>query len=238
MTHVFVAPHPDDVALSCGGLIASLREVGQNVAIITVFSGNAGTDGTDQLPARGAGVRVEDVVAVDRGVQPQRDPARLPAADQLGGRRRVARGDPGRYRCGRQALLAAVVVVPTCQHPQRVAGRPAGHRRALDAGRGADRGGRRRGVGRRPDGAAPARRRALRLLRRGVDRVPRPARRGLPRLPGRRRSYSVRRSRATSGRPSSFVARSTGSSRSRSTSRSASAGTSTTGCAAMPASTS
>ena len=39
MTHVFVAPHPDDVALSCGGLIASLRELGQNVAIITVFSG-------------------------------------------------------------------------------------------------------------------------------------------------------------------------------------------------------
>ena len=23
MTHVFVAPHPDDVALSCGGLIAN-----------------------------------------------------------------------------------------------------------------------------------------------------------------------------------------------------------------------
>jgi LmbE family N-acetylglucosaminyl deacetylase len=44
MTHVFVAPHPDDVALSCGGLIASLRELGQNVAIVTVFSGN-GTDG-------------------------------------------------------------------------------------------------------------------------------------------------------------------------------------------------
>jgi len=47
MTHVFVAPHPDDVALSCGGLIASLRELGQNVAIITVFSGNTplGEDG-------------------------------------------------------------------------------------------------------------------------------------------------------------------------------------------------
>ncbi len=44
MTHVFVAPHPDDVALSCGGLIASLRELGQNVTIITVFSGN-GADG-------------------------------------------------------------------------------------------------------------------------------------------------------------------------------------------------
>ena len=39
MTHVFVAPHPDDVALSCGGLIASLRELGQNVTIITVYSG-------------------------------------------------------------------------------------------------------------------------------------------------------------------------------------------------------
>jgi LmbE family N-acetylglucosaminyl deacetylase len=45
MTHVFVAPHPDDVALSCGGLIASLRELGQNVAIITVFSGNGPLDG-------------------------------------------------------------------------------------------------------------------------------------------------------------------------------------------------
>ena len=39
MTHVFIAPHPDDVALSCGGLIASLRELGQNVTIITVYSG-------------------------------------------------------------------------------------------------------------------------------------------------------------------------------------------------------
>ncbi len=45
MTHVFVAPHPDDVALSCGGLIASLRELGQNVTIITVFSGNGTNDG-------------------------------------------------------------------------------------------------------------------------------------------------------------------------------------------------
>ncbi len=42
MTHVFVAPHPDDVALSCGGLIGSLRELGQNVAILSVFSGAGG----------------------------------------------------------------------------------------------------------------------------------------------------------------------------------------------------
>ena len=44
MTHVFVSPHPDDVALSCGGLIASLRELGQNVAILTVFSGNGSAE--------------------------------------------------------------------------------------------------------------------------------------------------------------------------------------------------
>jgi LmbE family N-acetylglucosaminyl deacetylase len=47
MTHVFVAPHPDDVALSCGGLIASLRELGQNVAIVTVFSGSGGGNGAE-----------------------------------------------------------------------------------------------------------------------------------------------------------------------------------------------
>lgn len=44
MTHVFVAPHPNDVALSCGGLIASLRELGQNVTILTVFSGDGSVD--------------------------------------------------------------------------------------------------------------------------------------------------------------------------------------------------
>jgi LmbE family N-acetylglucosaminyl deacetylase len=45
MAHVFVAPHPDDVALSCGGLIASLREIGQSVTILTVFSGS-GSNGS------------------------------------------------------------------------------------------------------------------------------------------------------------------------------------------------
>ena len=44
MTHVFIAPHPDDVALSCGGLIASLRELGQNVTILTLFSGAGDAD--------------------------------------------------------------------------------------------------------------------------------------------------------------------------------------------------
>ncbi len=41
MTHIFISPHPDDAALSCGGLIASLRELGQNVTIVSVFSGGA-----------------------------------------------------------------------------------------------------------------------------------------------------------------------------------------------------
>jgi LmbE family N-acetylglucosaminyl deacetylase len=40
VAHVFIAPHPDDAALSCGGLIASLRELGQNVTILTVYSGS------------------------------------------------------------------------------------------------------------------------------------------------------------------------------------------------------
>ena len=44
MTHVFIAPHPDDVALSCGGLIAGLRELGQNVAILTLYSGARSMD--------------------------------------------------------------------------------------------------------------------------------------------------------------------------------------------------
>jgi LmbE family N-acetylglucosaminyl deacetylase len=44
MTHVFVAPHPDDVALSCGGLIASLRELGQTVTILTLYSGTGAGD--------------------------------------------------------------------------------------------------------------------------------------------------------------------------------------------------
>ncbi|MEO8626169.1 MAG: PIG-L family deacetylase [Candidatus Limnocylindrales bacterium] len=45
MTHVFVSPHPDDIALSCGGLVASLRELGQSVTILTVYSGDSGESG-------------------------------------------------------------------------------------------------------------------------------------------------------------------------------------------------
>jgi LmbE family N-acetylglucosaminyl deacetylase len=37
--NVFVSPHPDDAALSCGGLIARLRARGEPVAIVTLFCG-------------------------------------------------------------------------------------------------------------------------------------------------------------------------------------------------------
>jgi LmbE family N-acetylglucosaminyl deacetylase len=49
MTHVFVSPHPDDIALSCGGLVASLRDLGQSVTILTVFSGTGSTAGNGAL---------------------------------------------------------------------------------------------------------------------------------------------------------------------------------------------
>jgi LmbE family N-acetylglucosaminyl deacetylase len=59
VTHVFVSPHPDDAALSCGGLIASLREIGQNVTIITVFSASAAGQGVTpyQRDALGFGTK-------------------------------------------------------------------------------------------------------------------------------------------------------------------------------------
>jgi LmbE family N-acetylglucosaminyl deacetylase len=40
MTTVFLSPHPDDAALSCGGLIALLRARGVPVTIVSVFSGS------------------------------------------------------------------------------------------------------------------------------------------------------------------------------------------------------
>ncbi len=50
MTHVFVAPHPDDIALSCGGLIASLRDLGQTVTILTIYSGSGSSAGNGGRP--------------------------------------------------------------------------------------------------------------------------------------------------------------------------------------------
>ena len=139
MTHVFVAPHPDDVALSCGGLIASLRELGQTVTILTVFSGDGASDRLTpyQREALGFGSKAlwPNTEAFNRSdIEADWPTAALVpswAAD-----RGPARGDAGRRRRRGQALLAAIVVVPPGEHPQRIARRPAGHRRRADAGRG------------------------------------------------------------------------------------------------------
>ena len=142
----------------------------------------------DGLPARGARVRVEGALAGDRGVQPKLRPRRLPdsrAGPLLGGRRGAARCDPGRCRCRRQAVLAALVLVSAGERPQRVAGRPAGDGRPADPGRHPDRRRHRGRLGGRPDGATTRRGRALRLLRRGLDHLPGPAGCRLPRLRGR-----------------------------------------------------
>jgi LmbE family N-acetylglucosaminyl deacetylase len=39
-----VAPHPDDAALSCGGLVACLRARGEPIAILSVYSGSGDLD--------------------------------------------------------------------------------------------------------------------------------------------------------------------------------------------------
>ncbi len=39
VAHLFIAPHFDDVALSCGGEVARLVAAGETVSIVTVFAG-------------------------------------------------------------------------------------------------------------------------------------------------------------------------------------------------------
>jgi LmbE family N-acetylglucosaminyl deacetylase len=97
MTHVFISPHPDDAALSCGGLIAGLRVLGQSVTIISVFSG--GSESIDGTPptrtASGFGTKAlwPLTEAFDRGnIAPDHpeeavpawlaDPARLTATQE------------------------------------------------------------------------------------------------------------------------------------------------------------
>jgi LmbE family N-acetylglucosaminyl deacetylase len=94
MTHVFVAPHPDDVALSCGGLIFSLRELGQSVTILSVYSGgpDAAIDPTEvQREVVGFGTKANhpDTQAFDRSDIAAEYPVAMGAAAPW-------RADPGR----------------------------------------------------------------------------------------------------------------------------------------------
>ena len=43
-THVFLAPHYDDVALSCGGTVAALADAGAHPLIVTIFGGEPASD--------------------------------------------------------------------------------------------------------------------------------------------------------------------------------------------------
>jgi LmbE family N-acetylglucosaminyl deacetylase len=55
MKHVFVSPHPDDIALSCGGLVARLRDQGEEIAIATVFCGAGKRDRLTRYQQRALG---------------------------------------------------------------------------------------------------------------------------------------------------------------------------------------
>ena len=178
MTHVFVAPHPDDVALSCGGLIASLRELGQTVTILTVFSGDGASDRltTYQREALGFGSKAlwpateafnRSDIAADWPTA-----ALVPAWAATEDRLDATQGDADAaakrfwqrsswYRRAsiRNESLADQPVVDDL--PTQGAVYTDEIMAAAAAGR--------------PDGAPPGRGRALRLLRRGIDRLPRPA---------------------------------------------------------------
>ncbi len=142
------------------------------------------------LPARGARVRLEGDVARHRGVQSSAHPRRLSRR-----RRWCRRGPPtpdGSEATQADADAAAKRFWQRASWYRRasiraesLAGQPVMDdlstqgavltEDVVEAAAAGD-----------IDGAAPGRGRAVLVLRRGLDRVPRPARRGLPRLRGRR----------------------------------------------------
>ena len=246
MTHVFVAPHPDDVALSCGGLIAeppgARPERHDPDRLLRRRSAAAG-DGLSTYQREALGFGSKTMWPVTEAFNRAHIARRLPGlrrpgrAARLGRDRRPARGHPGRRGRRREAVLAALVVVPPGEHP-RASRWPASRSWTTCSTQGAvaDRRARRGRSGRRDRGAAPARGRGVRAAS------------------PRRRSYSstcptpssaatrattsswARRATTTRRRSTSSAARSPGSSRRRSTCRSGSATTSTTSSAARSAS--
>ena len=133
MTHVFVAPHPDDVALSCGGLIASLRELGQIGDHPHRLLGRPEARGIDladyQREALGFGTKAlwPNSQAFNRSniaaEYPVDDACRRRRA--LGGRPGTDRGHPGPRQHAGSPVLAARRLDSQRQHHQRRARRPA-----------------------------------------------------------------------------------------------------------------
>ena len=150
MTHVFVAPHPDDVALSCGGLIAGLRELGQNVTIITVFSGDGASDRLTsyQREALGFGSKAlwPATEAFNRSaiVADWPTAALVPSWAASEERLEATQSDAD---AAAKRFWQRSSWYRRAQHPQRIACRAAGDGRPLDPGRGLHR--RRRSMPRR-----------------------------------------------------------------------------------------
>ncbi len=81
MTHVIIAPHPDDAALSCGGLIAGLRELGQSVTILTLYSGTGDGNDLSQYQREALGFGTKTVWPVTEAFNRSNIQADVPAED-------------------------------------------------------------------------------------------------------------------------------------------------------------
>ena len=56
---IALSPHPDDVELCCGGLIAKMHEKGYQIGIIDLTRGELGTEGTAEIRMREAAKAAE-----------------------------------------------------------------------------------------------------------------------------------------------------------------------------------
>ena len=240
MTHVFVSPHPDDAALSCGGLIAEPARAGPERDHPDRLLGRRRHDNGehDRLPARRARLRHQGDLAAHRGLPARRTSPPTtrsrfpPAAARRGWPTPTASTSPRSYANtqARQFWQRAAWTRSANITNEETDARPLadsiggqGTLEGIDFSA-ADATAIRQGRGR-----------ALRLLHGSVGHLSRPARRGLPRLRGRRPAAGPRARRRRRAVRHRCAARSSDSSRRWSTSRSGSAATSTTSCAARSA---
>jgi LmbE family N-acetylglucosaminyl deacetylase len=117
-----VAPHPDDEALGCGGLLAALADHGARLAVLFVTDGGASHPGSRKWPGpRLAALRAEEAAA-SLAALGAADATRLHLGLPDAG---IVRGDPGWQRAvARTADLAAglrpaLVLAPWRRDPHR-----------------------------------------------------------------------------------------------------------------------